>query len=116
MWANSLYLLCHLESLKKSRRTTNSSSNAKTLPSNNGGPLDEENLETNVTSWLYQEEDEEPIDIPKKMYPKSSIMVDKMGYKGHYLGLEKKEENHLSLPSHINTIGAWVTPQYLRSL
>lgn len=54
------------------------------------GPLDEEILETDVTYWLYREEDEAPTDIPKQMYPKGSSIIDKMGYKGH--GLEPQEQ------------------------
>lgn len=49
-------------------------------------PLDEESLETNVTSWLYREENEAPTDFPKEMCPKESTIVEKMGYKAHFLG------------------------------
>lgn len=54
------------------------------------GPLDEEILDTDVSSWLYREEDEDPAKLPKKMHPKASAIVEKMGYKGHSLGPEEK--------------------------
>lgn len=54
------------------------------------GPLDNENLKADISSWLYREEDEDPTRISKEMYPKASAIVKKMGYKGHGLRQEEK--------------------------
>lgn len=43
-----------------------------------------------MSSWLYHEEDKLPIDIPKELYPKASVIVDKCQYEGHGLGPEGK--------------------------
>lgn len=54
------------------------------------GPLDKESLETNVSSWLYREENEAATDIPKQIYPKAYSIVDKMGYKGNGIGPQEQ--------------------------
>ena len=54
------------------------------------GPLDEKNVEIDVSSWLYHEEDELLVDIPTELYPKASMIIDKWQYEGHGLGPKGK--------------------------
>lgn len=58
---------------KELKKDQNSVIQCKDTTFQQWGPLDEESLNTDVSSWLYQEEDEDPAKIPKKCIQKHQL-------------------------------------------